>query len=137
MLYACIISDILKVFSYQINQIYVNTVIMGDVTYGACCVDDIASDLMNCDLLIHYGHSCLVPITQTRRKVLYVFVEIQIDIEHFIETCVFNFSEIKKETLYLMSTIQFNNSLFITKQRLLEKGFENIVIPQEKPRSAG
>ena len=119
MLYACIISDILKVFSYQINQIHLNTVIMGDVTYGACCVDDIASDLMDCDLLIHYGHSCLVPITQTRRKVLYVFVEIQIDIEHFIETCVFNFGDLKKETLYLMSTIQFNNSLFITKQRLL------------------
>ncbi len=96
---------------------------MGDVTYGACCVDDIASDLMDCDLLIHYGHSCLVPITQTRRKVLYVFVEIQIDIEHFIETCIFNFSDLKKQTLYLMSTIQFNNSLFITKQRLAENGF--------------
>lgn len=36
---------------------------MGDVTYGACCVDDLASDQMNCDLLVHYGHSCLVPIT--------------------------------------------------------------------------
>lgn len=36
-----------------------------------------------------------------------------------------------------MSTIQFNNSLFITKQRLVENGFENIIIPQEKPRSGG
>ena len=74
MLYACIIADILTTFSYQINKIKVNIIIMGDVTYGACCVDDIASDKMNCDLLIHYGHSCLIPITKTRRKVLYVFV---------------------------------------------------------------
>jgi 2-(3-amino-3-carboxypropyl)histidine synthase len=84
MLYACIISDILTVFSYQINNITVKVIIMGDVTYGACCVDDIASDKIKCNLLIHYGHSCLVPITQTKGKILYVFVEIQIDIEHFI-----------------------------------------------------
>ena len=74
MLYACIITDILQVFSKQINGIDLNVIIMGDVTYGACCVDDIASDLMDCDLLVHYGHSCLIPITQTKRKVLYVFV---------------------------------------------------------------
>jgi 2-(3-amino-3-carboxypropyl)histidine synthase len=36
-----------------------------------------------------------------------------------------------------MGTIQFNNSLFLAKQGLIEQGFTNIVIPQEKPRSAG
>jgi 2-(3-amino-3-carboxypropyl)histidine synthase len=59
MLYACIIADILTTFSKPKVEI----VIMGDVTYGACCVDDIASDQMGCDLLVHYGHSCLIPIT--------------------------------------------------------------------------
>ena len=29
--------------------------IMADVTYGACCVDDISANSMNADLLIHYG----------------------------------------------------------------------------------
>lgn len=110
---------------------------MGDVTYGACCVDDLASDQMNCDLLVHYGHSCLVPITETRRKILYVFVEIQIDIEHFIETVVFNFSDLRAETFYILGTIQFNNSLYLAKQALVENGFKDIVIPQEKPRSGG
>jgi diphthamide biosynthesis enzyme Dph1/Dph2-like protein len=46
MLYACIIADLIKAFSLQINDLEVGIVIMGDVTYGACCVDDIASDLM-------------------------------------------------------------------------------------------
>jgi 2-(3-amino-3-carboxypropyl)histidine synthase len=94
-------------------------VIMGDVTYGACCVDDLASEQMDCDLLVHYGHSCLIPITDTRRKVLYVFVEIQIDIEHFVESVVFNFSALLNNTLYVLATIQFNNSLFLAKQALL------------------
>ena len=28
---------------------------MGDVTYGACCVDDITANELGSDLLIHYG----------------------------------------------------------------------------------
>jgi hypothetical protein len=36
-----------------------------------------------------------------------------------------------------MSTIQFNNSLFLAKQKFVENGFEQIIIPQEKPRSGG
>ncbi len=32
---------------------------MGDVAYGACCIDDYGARALKCDLLIHYGHSCL------------------------------------------------------------------------------
>ena len=32
---------------------------MGDVTYGACCIDDFTAVALGCDLLVHYGHSCL------------------------------------------------------------------------------
>jgi len=32
---------------------------MGDVTYGACCVDDFTARALDVDLLVHYGHSCL------------------------------------------------------------------------------
>ena len=35
------------------------TVVMGDVTYGACCIDDYTAVALGCDMLIHYGHSCL------------------------------------------------------------------------------
>ena len=33
--------------------------INGDVTYGACCVDDFTARALGCDLMVHYGHSCL------------------------------------------------------------------------------
>ena len=39
-----------------------DSVIMADVTYGACCVDDYSARALDCELLVHYGHSCLVPI---------------------------------------------------------------------------
>lgn len=32
---------------------------MGDVTFGACCVDDFSAAALECDFLLHYGHSCL------------------------------------------------------------------------------
>lgn len=35
------------------------TMIMGDVTYGACCVDDFTARALGADLMVHYGHSCL------------------------------------------------------------------------------
>jgi diphthamide biosynthesis enzyme Dph1/Dph2-like protein len=35
------------------------TIIMGDVTYGACCVDDYTAEALGAQLLIHFGHSCL------------------------------------------------------------------------------
>jgi 2-(3-amino-3-carboxypropyl)histidine synthase len=59
--------------------------ILGDVTYGACCVDDLGAQALGCDLLVHYGHSCLVPIQHTVIPCLYVFVEITIDVEHLVE----------------------------------------------------
>lgn len=40
--------------------------VMGDVTYGACCVDDFSALALQADLLVHYGHSCLVPVDVTK-----------------------------------------------------------------------
>ncbi|CAL1700897.1 unnamed protein product [Somion occarium] len=64
---------------------------MGDVTYGACCIDDYTAVALGCDMLVHYGHSCLVPIDQTTIKTLYVFVEIAIDSSHLNQTIRLNF----------------------------------------------
>ena len=33
--------------------------ILGDVTYGACCIDDFTARALGAQLLVHYGHSCL------------------------------------------------------------------------------
>ena len=41
---------------------------MGDVTYGACCVDDFSAAALGADLLVHYGHSCLVPVDVTKAR---------------------------------------------------------------------
>ena len=80
MMFACPLADIIEKFGG------VETVIMGDVTYGACCVDDFTARALGADLMVHYGHSCLVPIDTTSIKMLYVFVDIKIDNQHVIDT---------------------------------------------------
>lgn len=40
----------------------IDIIILGDVTYGACCIDDFSAKALGADLLVHYGHSCLIPI---------------------------------------------------------------------------
>lgn len=81
LMFACILSDIFE----QIAGVK-ETVVLGDVTYGACCVDDYGNSMaiicshmtwlilmsigaraLQCDFMIHYGHSCLVPIDVTSR----------------------------------------------------------------------
>lgn len=62
-MYACILSDIFEHFAK------VRVIILADVTYGACCIDDFTSRKLGADLLVHYGHSCLVPVGVTSIKV--------------------------------------------------------------------
>jgi len=128
LLFSCVIADIVEQFTDA------ETIIMGDVTYGACCVDDFTARALGADLMVHYGHSCLIPIDQTKGiQMLYVFVDIKIDIIHFIDTVKFNFDPGSK--LALVSTIQFVAGLQSAKQELSSE-FE-VNTPQCKPLSPG
>ena len=131
MCFSILISDILTTFGKC------ETIILGDMTYGACCIDDIDCQFLDCDLLIHYCHSCLVPSTKCLVEILYVFVEINIDINHLVKTIEYNFDN--SNYLYLLSSIQFNSSLFLLKRKLIEKGYDKnkLIIPQCKPRVQG
>lgn len=45
--------------------------ILGDTSYGECCVDEVAAEHLNADLVVHYGNACLSPTRSL--PVLYVF----------------------------------------------------------------
>ncbi|CAG8806439.1 36956_t:CDS:2, partial [Racocetra persica] len=111
----------------------VETLIMGDVTYGACCVDDFTANALGCDFMVHYGHSCLVPVNVTTIKTIYVFVDIGIDIEHFLNTIIKNFEPKKK--LAIVGTIQFVTAIQAVKKHL-ESDY-SLFVPQSKPLSPG
>ena len=109
-------------------------VIMGDVTYGACCVDDYTARALGCDLLVHYGHSCLVPVTATPLPTLYVFVDIRIDVAHLRASVERNFRP--GVAIAMVGTIQFNAALHGVAAQLRAAGY-TIVVPQIAPLSKG
>ncbi|KFY86420.1 hypothetical protein V498_07511 [Pseudogymnoascus sp. VKM F-4517 (FW-2822)] len=129
LLFATTISDILTQFCPGIE-----TVIMGDVTYGACCIDDYTARALGCDLLVHYAHSCLIPVDVTKIKTLYVFVDISIDTAHLLATLTRNFAAGK--TIAMVGTIQFNATLHGVRAPLEAAGFK-VLIPQISPLSKG
>lgn len=129
-MYSMVISDILTSFSPDLDQV----LILGDVTYGACCVDDLSAQALGADLLVHYGHSCLVPVDNTVIPCLYVFVDIKIDVDRLINTVKVNVSN--DTDVVLAGTIQFGAAIRTAKPELEAAGFR-VLVPQSKPLSAG
>ncbi|KAL6078551.1 hypothetical protein STEG23_011120 [Scotinomys teguina] len=138
LLFACTIVDILERFTKA------EVMVMGDVTYGACCVDDFTARALGVDFLVHYGHSCLehcfelfsvVPMDMSVQdfRVLYVFVDIRIDTAHLLESVRLTFT--RGSSLALVSTIQFVSTLQAAAQEL--KADYDVSVPQCKPLSPG
>lgn len=129
LLFATTISDIITRFCPGTS-----TLIMGDVTYGACCIDDYTARALGCDMLVHYAHSCLIPVSVTKIQTLYVFVDIGIDAQHLIATIERNFKPGSK--IAMVGTIQFNATLHGTAPQLRAAGYD-VLIPQIAPLSKG
>ena len=129
LLFATTISDIITRFCPGTS-----TLIMGDVTYGACCIDDYTARALGCDMLVHYAHSCLIPVSVTQIQTLYVFVDIGIDVSHLLATIERNFKPGSK--IAMVGTIQFNATLHGTAPQLRAAGYD-VLIPQIAPLSKG
>lgn len=131
--FGTIIVDIIG--NYFSNQ--VKFIIMGDLTYGACCIDDYLASSMGCDLIVHYAHSCLIPINQLKSgvKYLYIFLDIKFHLEHVLQCIKHNFDP-KTNKIALASTIQFVKSTHEVAKKLKEADF-SITLPQSRPLSSG
>ncbi|EFN55489.1 hypothetical protein CHLNCDRAFT_23248, partial [Chlorella variabilis] len=129
LLYACVIADILEGFG-GVDQ----TFILGDVTFGACCVDDYSAAALGADFLVHYGHSCLVPVDVTSLPCMYVFVDIKMDTQHLVDSVRHNFAAGTK--LVLAGTIQFASCIQAARQQLAGD-YPHIMVPQARPLSPG
>ncbi|MCO5557310.1 hypothetical protein L7F22_010871 [Adiantum nelumboides] len=63
-------------------QLYV----LADTTYGNCCADEIAAAHVQAECIIHYGHTCLSPMSKL--PVWHVFGRGLIDIKDFVHQLV-------------------------------------------------
>ncbi|OAY70380.1 Diphthamide biosynthesis protein 1 [Ananas comosus] len=115
-----------------------DVLVLADPTYGACCVADRAAAALSADLLVHYGHSCLVPVPSSLLPVLYVFVDIRVDPTRLAAAVRSAFPDpAAAPRLALAGTIQFVSAVHAARSILLSDGYKDVLVPQAKPLSPG
>uniref|UniRef100_A0A1B6CJ12 2-(3-amino-3-carboxypropyl)histidine synthase subunit 2 n=1 Tax=Clastoptera arizonana TaxID=38151 RepID=A0A1B6CJ12_9HEMI len=100
--------------------------ILGDTSYGSCCVDEVAAEHVNADSIIHFGHACLSPTT--RLPLLYIFPKFLISIPHFINEMK-TFCQINKEPILLLYDVEYEHCIGDIRN-LLENEQGNIIISE-------
>ncbi|EKG11512.1 Diphthamide synthesis DPH1/DHP2 [Macrophomina phaseolina MS6] len=94
--------------------------ILGDTSYGACCVDEIAAEHVDAEVVVHYGRSCLSPTA--RLPVIYVFTEQPLELDPVVEVFKQTYTE-KDQKVVLMADIPYATHLAPLMERLQSEGY--------------
>ncbi|KAL8747895.1 MAG: hypothetical protein Q9190_000281 [Brigantiaea leucoxantha] len=82
--------------------------ILGDTSYGECCVDEIAAEHVNADAIVHYGRACLSP--SARLPVLYVFTKQPLAVDHVVEAFKSAYPD-RQQRIVLIADVIYANHL--------------------------
>ncbi|KAJ4364810.1 Diphthamide biosynthesis protein 2 [Ascochyta clinopodiicola] len=97
--------------------------ILGDTSYGACCVDEVAAEHVDADCVVHYGRSCLSP--PSRLPVIYVFTERPLDLDQTVATFQSTYPD-KAQRVILMADIPYSHHIPTLHTRLEQAGYTSL-----------
>lgn len=97
--------------------------ILGDTSYGACCVDEVAAEHVDADVVVHYGRSCLSPTA--RLPVIYVYTSKPLELESVVQSFLCTYPE-KDAKICLMADIPYGHHLNDLQLRLAQEGYTHI-----------
>ncbi|MCJ1276232.1 Diphthamide biosynthesis protein 2 [Puttea exsequens] len=102
--------------------------ILGDTSYGACCVDEIAAEHVAADAVVHYGRACLSPTA--RIPVIHVFTVQPIS---SISGLVQSFMDVykdKREKVVLIADVTYQGHLPSILEELRTRGYTDIYLAE-------
>ncbi len=67
----------------RLDDVQRRVAVLGDTSYGECCVDEVAAQHVEADGIVHFGAACLT--RAERLPVLYVFTDLPVDLEDMRE----------------------------------------------------
>ncbi|EMC99732.1 hypothetical protein BAUCODRAFT_30125 [Baudoinia panamericana UAMH 10762] len=94
--------------------------ILADTSYGACCVDEVAAEHVDAEVVVHYGRACLSPTA--RLPVIYVFTTKPLDQEAAVTSFIRTFPN-QDERVCLLADIPYHHHLSRLGERLREEGY--------------
>lgn len=97
--------------------------ILGDTSYGACCVDEVAAEHVDADSVVHYGRTCLSPTV--RLPVLYIFTNQPLSIASVVEDFKIQYPDLKQKVI-LMADVAYSIHLASIDEKLRSEGYAAI-----------
>jgi diphthamide biosynthesis protein 2 len=100
--------------------------ILADTSYGACCVDEIAAEHIDADVVVHYGRTCLSPTS--RLPVIYVYTTQPLSRPEIIRGFEETFPN-RNEKVVLMADVTYSNHTAAIQTALIKSGYSNLFAP--------
>ncbi|KAL2117572.1 hypothetical protein VTJ04DRAFT_7232 [Mycothermus thermophilus] len=98
--------------------------ILADTSYSACCVDEIAAEHVNADVVVHYGRACLSPTE--RLPVIYVFTHHALDHDETLAAFEKEYPD-KESRVVLMADVTYQSHVPALASELHSRGYANLV----------
>lgn len=96
--------------------------ILGDTSYGSCCVDEIAAEHVDADAVVHYGRACLSPTA--RLPVLHIFTRMELDHEVVMDFIRRHFPDMDAKVI-LTADVSYAHHVRPISQLLESAGYTN------------
>ena len=97
--------------------------ILADTSYGACCVDEIAAEHINAEVVVHYGRACLSPTA--RLPVIHVFTTQPLDINNVTQAFKESHPDYQQK-IVLMADVTYSSHLPGIANALSSEGYTQI-----------
>ncbi|KIV94183.1 diphthamide biosynthesis protein 2 [Exophiala mesophila] len=101
----------------------VKLTILGDTSYGSCCVDEVAAEHTDADAVIHYGRACLSPTA--RLPVLHIFTVMNLDHQDVISQFQGHFPDLGAKVI-LTADAPYATHVEPITQILVEAGYQSV-----------
>ncbi len=98
--------------------------ILADTSYSSCCVDEIAAEHVDADVVVHYGRSCLSPTS--RLPVIYVFTHHNLDHEAALAAFEQQYPD-KNTNVVLMADVTYQDHVPALAAELHTRGYTNLL----------
>ena len=98
--------------------------VLADTSYSACCVDEVAAEHVDAQVVVHYGRSCLSPTA--RLPVIYVFTRYPLDHDAVVADAEATFPE-KDTRIVVMADVTYQDHVPAICARLQAQGYTSIL----------
>ena len=111
----------------QHTRAYPKVFILADTSYGACCVDEVAAEHVNAEVVVHYGRACLSPTA--RLPVIHIFTRQPLVISAVVDTFESIYLDHNRQVI-LMSDVTYSHHLDQLHGELKDRGYNSIFTPR-------